>query len=139
MLCLKIILGVDYSSYDEVLITAGLNKLSTKRESRCLKFGLKSVLHPVHSQLFPVNPQVYADIPTKELKAFWYSECIKRITSFTNSTTQAYMPKCIWYWGWGCGWWEVLKKSWNYYKYYFFQKYIIKQNDLNYLHVRGLH
>ena len=65
-LCLKIILGIDYSSYDEALIITGLEKLSTRRESRCLKFGLKSLLHPVHSQLFPVNPKIYADIPTKE-------------------------------------------------------------------------
>ena len=65
-LCLKIILGIDYSSYDEALKITGLENLSTRRESRCLKFGLKSLLHPVHSQLFPVNPQIYADIPTKE-------------------------------------------------------------------------
>ena len=57
-LCMKIILGREYTSYDDSLIKCGLEKLSTRRESRCLKFGLKSLLHPVHSQLFPVNPHV---------------------------------------------------------------------------------
>ena len=57
-LCMKIILGREYTSYDDSLTKCGLEKLSTRRETRCLKFGLKSLLHPVHSQLFPVNPLV---------------------------------------------------------------------------------
>ena len=38
-----------------------LEKLAVRREARCLKFGLKSLLHPVHSSLFPVNPNVLTD------------------------------------------------------------------------------
>ena len=54
----KIILGQEYSTYDGSLDKCGLERLTARRESRCLKFGLKSLLHPVHSRLFPVNPQV---------------------------------------------------------------------------------
>ena len=57
-LCLKIILGSSYTHYEEALSLTGLDTLSQRRETRCLKFGLKSLLHPVHSKLFPVNPQV---------------------------------------------------------------------------------
>ena len=48
-LCMKIILGTEYRSYDDSLIRCGLERLSQRREARCLKFGLKSLLHPVHS------------------------------------------------------------------------------------------
>ena len=65
-LCMKIILGSEYTNYDDSLSRCGLERLSQRRESRCLKFGLKSLLHPVHCNLFPVNPQVLLNIPTKE-------------------------------------------------------------------------
>ena len=57
-LSMKIILGEQYNGYESALETCGLEKLSNRRESRCLKFALKSLLHPVHSDMFPVNPQV---------------------------------------------------------------------------------
>ena len=57
-LCLKIILGEAYDGYDIALKTCGLQSLSSRREDRCLKYGLKSLLHPVHSQKFPVNSHV---------------------------------------------------------------------------------
>ena len=47
-----------YINYDESLKVLSIEKLSTRRDARCLKFGLKSLTHPVHSALFPVNPQV---------------------------------------------------------------------------------
>ena len=50
---MKIILGSSYNNYDDSLTRLGLERLSKRRES-----GLKSLLHPVHSQLFPVNPTV---------------------------------------------------------------------------------
>ena len=65
-LCLKIILGTDYVGYEKSLKICGLEKLETRRESRCLKFGLKSLLHPIHSELFPVNPQVILNQPSRE-------------------------------------------------------------------------
>ena len=56
-LCLKIIMGSEYESYEEALKWSGLERLSERREKKCLKFGLKSLLHPVHSKMFPVNPK----------------------------------------------------------------------------------
>ena len=60
-LCLKIILGDCYDGYENALEACGLENLSKRRESRCLKFGLKSLLHPIHSDMFPVNPQVLSN------------------------------------------------------------------------------
>ena len=56
--CLKVILGSDYTGYEEALILTNLETLKQRREERCLRFSLKSLLHPVHSNMFPVNPHV---------------------------------------------------------------------------------
>ena len=56
--CLKIILGAEYSNYEDALEYTGLERLSERRENRCLQFGLKCLLHPVHQRMFPVNPQL---------------------------------------------------------------------------------
>ena len=66
-LCLKVILGSEYNGYAEALKDSGLDTLSDRREQKCLNFGLKSLLHPVHSNMFPVNPQV-ASKPAHERK-----------------------------------------------------------------------
>ena len=57
-LCLKILLGSEYSGYDQALKTCGLERLSVRRQQKCLNFGLKSLLHPVHTKMFPINPQL---------------------------------------------------------------------------------
>ena len=57
-LCLKIILGQKYNGYENALEECELETLSQRRESKCLKFALKSLLHPIHCEMFPVNPQV---------------------------------------------------------------------------------
>ena len=54
--CLKIILGTDYTSYSMALENCSLDTLSDRREDRCLQFGLKCLVHPVHKRMFPVNP-----------------------------------------------------------------------------------
>ena len=59
--CLKVILGSQYENYTLALDTCGLQLLSERREARCLKFGLKCLVHPVHHRMFPVNPQVLTD------------------------------------------------------------------------------
>ena len=56
--CLKVILGEEYAGYSSALEKCGLVTLSTRREDRCLQYGLKSLLHPVHSKKFPVNPHI---------------------------------------------------------------------------------
>ena len=65
-LCLKIILGEDYTGYQQALDLTKLDRLEDRRQDRCLKFGLKSLLHPKHCELFPVNPQVLQNIPVRE-------------------------------------------------------------------------
>ena len=59
-LCLKVILGNEYHGYESALESCELMTLSDRREDKCLKFGLKCLLHPVHSQMFPVNPHANA-------------------------------------------------------------------------------
>ena len=60
-LCLKVIAGSNYVSYEDALQTFDLERLSERRQARCLKFGLKSLLHPVHSELFPINQHVLSN------------------------------------------------------------------------------
>ena len=57
-LCLKIILGVEYTDYKSALKVTGLDTLKDRRETRCLKFGLRCLLHPIHQEMFPVNPNL---------------------------------------------------------------------------------
>ena len=57
-LSLTIILGQEYQTYEFALECTGLQKLSERRENRCLKFGLQSLLHPENNKMFPVNPQI---------------------------------------------------------------------------------
>ena len=60
--CLKVIMGEEYEGYSSALKKCGLKTLSTRREDRCLQYGLKSLLHPVHSKQFPVNPHILNNI-----------------------------------------------------------------------------
>jgi hypothetical protein len=46
--CLKVILGDGYGGYVSTLESCGQMTLSDRREDKCLKFGLKCLLHPVH-------------------------------------------------------------------------------------------
>ena len=59
--CLKIILGSEYEGYTKALEYCGLKPLSERREDRCLQFGLKCLLHPIHHRMFPVNPKLQTD------------------------------------------------------------------------------
>ena len=56
--CLRVILGEGYTNYKDALKIRKLEKLAVRRESRSLNFGLKSLLHPKHCELFPVSPHV---------------------------------------------------------------------------------
>jgi hypothetical protein len=64
-LCLKVVLWDNYNGYENALKDCCLDKLSKMIEYKCLKFGLKSLLHPVHSSMFPVNPQILSN-PNKQ-------------------------------------------------------------------------
>ena len=64
---LKVILGEQYTSYEDALALVGLEKLSSRRLKRCLTYGLKSVKHNTNSRLFPINEQKEHDLRNPEL------------------------------------------------------------------------
>ena len=55
--CLKIILGDMYLDYTSALEMSGLEKLSERRQKRCLDFSLKAIKHPRNSRIFPLAEQ----------------------------------------------------------------------------------
>ena len=79
------ILGSNYIDYEDALTKCNLEKLSLRRKSKCLKFGLKSLLHPAHKDLFPVNPHIltnnYNSKKTEHFKVNW-----SRTESYRMST-----------------------------------------------------
>ena len=52
---LKVILGTEYDGYENALDICDLDNLHDRREKRCLTFGLRSLKHPKHKQMFPYN------------------------------------------------------------------------------------
>ena len=53
--CLKVILGINYVSYEAALEMCGLDTLYDRREKRCLDFSLKCIKHPRNKAIFPLN------------------------------------------------------------------------------------
>ena len=53
--CIKIILGSEYTTHSDALDKTGLQTLHDRREKRCLDFAKKCLKHPVHKNLFPLN------------------------------------------------------------------------------------
>ena len=58
-ICLKVILGDMYISYESALEMCGLNTLRERRETRCLDFALKCVKHSKNKRLFPLNDRKF--------------------------------------------------------------------------------
>ena len=52
---LKVILGNEYTDYQSSLEKCGLDTLHSRRQKRCLTFGLKSLKHSKHRLMFPLN------------------------------------------------------------------------------------
>ena len=50
--CLRVVLGDNFISYEAALEMTGLQKLSDRRQSRCLAYGLKSIKHPDNKRCF---------------------------------------------------------------------------------------
>ena len=65
---LKIILGDEYSEYKSALNQCILERLSNRREKRCLKFGLKATKHPKHQKLFPLNQEI--DLELRDVEKY---------------------------------------------------------------------
>ena len=52
---LKVILGVSYTDYESALELCNLKTLFSRREDRCLTFGLRCLKHDKHKTMFPFN------------------------------------------------------------------------------------
>ena len=57
--CLKFILGSDYTDRQTALTQCSLQSLKSRRESRIKDFCAKALAHPVHRNMFPKSPKVY--------------------------------------------------------------------------------
>ena len=54
-ICLKVILGDEYTDYNSALELTNLKTLYQRRENRCLKCAEKCLKHSVNKRLFPLN------------------------------------------------------------------------------------
>ena len=54
---LKVILGEEYIDYQTSLSRCGLETLHSRRQKRCLTFGLRSLKHSKHKAMFPPTNQ----------------------------------------------------------------------------------
>ena len=48
----------------------GLRKLSDRRQSRCLDYGLKSLKNPVNKRYFPENPNLNLTMTAREREKY---------------------------------------------------------------------
>ena len=55
----KLILRNEYFDYPSALETLGLETLFSRRQTLCLKFAKKCVIHPKASSMFPLNQAKY--------------------------------------------------------------------------------
>ena len=53
--CLRVILGDSYVSYEAALEMAGLTKLEERRDIRCRDFARKCTRHETNKRMFPLN------------------------------------------------------------------------------------
>ena len=80
---LRIILSDSYVSYSAACEMTGLEKLSDRRTSRCLAFGLKSLKHSQNSRFFPQNPSLDNQLLIREREPFKVN--FARTTQYRNS------------------------------------------------------
>ena len=52
---IKVIMGSDYEGYDMALEDCSLQKLSQRRDEKCLIFGLRSLKHHKLKSMFPLT------------------------------------------------------------------------------------
>ena len=78
---LKIILGQNYSSYEDSLFTTSLKSLKERRQERSLKFVSKSLKHPINKKMFPLNDSESSQVTRNHEKYhvnFAHTELYKR-------------------------------------------------------------
>ena len=90
---LRIILGNEYENYQQALEHCCLEKLKSRRETLCLRFGKKCVKSAKHQHLFPLNPPVEVNLRRRELYQVnrtrterYRSSTLPYIQSLLNST-----------------------------------------------------
>ena len=64
--CLKVILASEYQSYESALQICSLSTLFQRRESRMLKFSMRSLKHPKHKEMFPPSRDISHDVRNPE-------------------------------------------------------------------------
>ena len=84
--CLRVILGEMYVSYEAALEMAGLSKLVDRRQERCIDFAKKCTKHPSNQRFFPLNQTNTTQIRNRE----------KYIVNFanTNCYKNSAIPYC---------------------------------------------
>jgi hypothetical protein len=85
--CLKVILGDNYISYEVALEMSGLEKLSTRRQRRMLQFSLKCIEHPENKRFFP-PAEINHEYNTRKQEKFFVN--FARTKSYQQST----IPQC---------------------------------------------
>ena len=82
--CLRVILGECYISYEAAMEMTGTTKLSERRLKRCQAFAKKSLKHPLNARMFPLNTNnsMQHDIRNREKYAvnFAYTNIYKNST-----------------------------------------------------------
>ena len=79
----KIILGKEYSDYDQALIKLNLDSLKTRREDLCTNFAVKSIHNNKTENLFPLNKKKH---PMKTKKYEKFKVKFANTTRFKKST-----------------------------------------------------
>ena len=68
--CLRVILGEEYSSYSSALDVSGLSRLSDRRLARCLDFSVKCTQNENTSRFFPRNPNLDLTLEARNREEF---------------------------------------------------------------------
>ena len=92
-ICLKVIMGEEYSNYERGLIHCNLEKLSKRREVRCLKFGMQTLLNTTYSDMFPVNPHILS--PTHDTRNREHFKVNKANSESYSKSTIPYIQRML--------------------------------------------
>jgi hypothetical protein len=86
--CLRVILQESYVSHSAACEMLGLDRLSARREARCLQFSLKALKHPQNNRIFPSNPNLETNIEVRNREP--YKVNFGRTEAYRKST----IPYC---------------------------------------------
>ena len=84
--CLRIILQEAYVTYKAALELTGLETLTERRKSRCIKFSQNCIKHETNRRFFPENEYTSQDIRNREK--------YKVNFAYTNTYKNSAIPYC---------------------------------------------